>query len=176
MNFKDIKKYTSNGHYQVNSPWRHFEEFYLNEKDKYHYFNINPDYQRGHVWTSEQESKYIEHILRGGQQGKDLYFNCPGWMNNYQGPAEVVDGKQRIKAVLGFLHDTVKAFGYYCSEFESPYVGHLPSECEFIVHINDLPKRWMVLQWYLEMNAGMTIHTDEELNKVKILIEQEKNK
>jgi len=173
MNYKDIPEYTPQGYYQVNSPWIHFEEHYMNEITRGLKLNFDPDYQRDYVWTLDQKSRYIEHCLHGGRQGRDVWLNCPGWMRNYKGPFEVVDGKQRINAVLGFLHNEVPIFGNnYYKDIEGP----LPySKAEFIIHVNDLPERWMVLQWYLEMNANMTIHTDEELDKVKVLIEQEKN-
>ncbi|MCP4427239.1 MAG: hypothetical protein GY803_22350 [Chloroflexi bacterium] len=35
--------------------------------------DISPDYQRGHVWTREQQTKYVEHILRNGISGRDIY-------------------------------------------------------------------------------------------------------
>ena len=44
----------------------------------------------------------------------------------------------------------------------------------FTWHINDLEDRKAVLQWYLDLNEGGVIHTAEELNKVKKLLDEEK--
>jgi len=41
------------------------------------------------------------------------------------------------------------------------------------ININDLPTRKDVLQWYLQMNTGGTVHTEEEINRVKMLLEKE---
>ena len=40
------------------------------------------------------------------------------------------------------------------------------------IHINDLQSEKDVLQWYLEMNSGGTPHTQEELDRVKLLLQK----
>jgi hypothetical protein len=171
VKYSEIKSYTSEGNYDVNSSWEYFFEQYF-KREYGPILNDSPDYQRGHVWTENQQIKYIEHILKGGKQGKNIYLNCPGWMRDFKGPFEVVDGKQRIHAVRRFLNNEIKVFDHYYREFE----GRLPYWVDFVVHINDLKTREEVLTWYLEMNEGGTVHTQEELNTVRELIETEKRK
>lgn len=43
------------------------------------------------------------------------------------------------------------------------------------VNINDLKSKREVLQWYIEMNAGGTPHSNEEIRRVKALMEKEGN-
>jgi len=43
-------------------------------------------------------------------------------------------------------------------------------------NVNDLQTRGEVLQWYIEMNSGGVVHSDEEIKRVKKLLEQEENK
>jgi hypothetical protein len=171
MKYSDIKSYMSEGNYDVHSLWIYFFDQYYKADGRMPILNDSPDYQRGHVWTEKQQVKYIEHILRGGKSGRDIYLNCPGWMRDFEGPFEVVDGKQRIQAVRRFLNNEIKVFGHYYREFE----GKLPYWVSFVVHINDLKTREEVLTWYLEMNEGGTIHTEEELETVRSLLEEEKN-
>lgn len=133
--------------------------------------DLNPDFQRGHVWTREQQSAYVEYILRGGMSGRELYFNCVGWQGNYKGPFVIVDGKQRLEAVRKFLRNEIPICGgYYYKDIE----GKLPTTAQFIICVNSLPTRDKVLKWYLEMNSGGTPHTPEELARVKTLLEKEK--
>ena len=40
------------------------------------------------------------------------------------------------------------------------------------VNINDLKSKKEVLQWYVDMNAGGTPHTNEEINRIKKMIEE----
>ncbi len=40
------------------------------------------------------------------------------------------------------------------------------------LNVNDLKTEKEVLQWYVDMNAGGTPHTDKEIERVKRMIEQ----
>jgi len=164
--FSDIPQLTL-ARYHVNISWLYLEEW-MEET----YIDMNPDYQRSYVWNEKQKERYIEWILKGGQSGKDIYFNHPGWFRDWDGNMEIVDGKQRISAVIGFLHDTVKAYGYYRSE----YKDKLHYNNDFNVHVLDLTSREKLLQWYVDMNSGGTIHTDKDINKVKDLLNAQHSK
>jgi hypothetical protein len=131
--------------------------------------DLNPDFQRAHVCTEEQQSKYVEFILRSGQSGRDIHFNCKGWMRQFDGVLVIVDGKQRLNAVLSFLSDKIPAFGRLLSGYEDK----LPFDASFNFHINDLSTRKDILQWYLDLNEGGVVHTAEELEKVKMLLARE---
>lgn len=137
---------------------------------------MTPDFQRGHVWTEKQQWAYVEFLLRGGNSGRDLYFNCPSWHNQVPEGAYneyvCVDGLQRITANRRFINGEIKAFGSYFSE----YTDSLRLTQNTVrVHINDLKTRRDVLQWYLEMNAGGTPHTNKELQRVRALLEEVKS-
>ena len=131
--------------------------------------NMEPDFQRVHVWTPEQQTCYMEFILRGGNSSKDFYFNCPGWLSSYEGPFELVDGKQRLEACLGFMAGRVPVFGGHCI---ADFIDK-PCNVNLCFHINSLKTRREVLQWYLDLNSGGVIHTADELYKVRRLLEQE---
>ena len=170
MNYQILKTKTTPANYRVNIEWEYLEgtiESYLNKKLAP--LNIDPDFQRGHVWTEAQQIAYLEFKFSGSSGSNEIQLNCPGWMNDFRGPFELVDGKQRLNAVLKFLKNEIKIFGYLRKEIE----GRIPSYCEFVFHINNLSNRYDVLKWYIELNSGGTPHTQEELNKVKKLIEKE---
>lgn len=135
--------------------------------------NMEPDFQRIHVWTLNQQSRYMEFLLQGGNSSRDIHFNCPGWMGNDEhGPFELVDGKQRIGACLGFLKGSVSIFdGLYVGDFSDKPL-YINGTLKF--HINNLKTRKEVLQWYLDINSGGVVHTNEELAKVRKLLLKEK--
>ena len=171
MKFRDIKQ-TTQAKYHVDAPWEYFEDHYLAYRNGVHALDLDldPDYQRDYCWTEEQKRRYIEWVLKGGTSGKEIYLNHPGWMKSFKGKFEVVDGKQRISAVLDFLHDKIKVFGKYYSEFEDS----LPlSNASFSVNIADLTSRREILQWYLDMNSCGVAHTNSEIENVRKLIEEE---
>lgn len=170
--FKDIPKMTSFGSYQVDVDWVDLKSWISHLHDK-NLFDVDlmPDFQRGHVWTANQQSAYVEYKLRGGVGSNILYFNCNGWMHSFKGPFVIVDGLQRLSAVIDFLDDKVLAFGYLFSQFEDQL--HYCSGQSFKMNVNNLKTRREVLQWYLEMNSGGTPHKSEELSKVVSLLEKE---
>lgn len=165
MKFKDIPKFTRAGSWQASMGWKYLIEW-INENIRESDLQLNPDFQRGHVWTVEQQIAYIEFRLRGGTSGKTIYFNCPGWMNDFDGDFVCVDGLQRITAIQKFLNNEIKVFGCYYRDFEDK----LPSELDMIVNVNNLKTREEVLRWYIEMNSGGVQHTEDEINRVKIML------
>jgi hypothetical protein len=171
MKFRDIQQFTRTPTYIVNTSWDSLERV-IREKETNDLakLNLNPDFQRGHVWDEKHQIAYVEYKLKGGNGSNMLLFNCPGWMDDFRGPYLLVDGKQRIEAVRKFLRDELVVFNKYkISDFED-YLGMYP---DFLWCVNNLETRKQVLQWYLEINTGGVVHTEEELNKVRKLLEKE---
>jgi uncharacterized protein with ParB-like and HNH nuclease domain len=173
MKFKDIPQYTSIGNYSPNVRLSYFIEW-LDEQVTELGLQLNPDFQRGHVWTEQQQIKYIEHLLRGGTTARTLYFNHPNWMGNWKGEFVCVDGLQRITAIQRFMYNEIPAFGAYLDEYEDKDV--MLRKIDVFVNVNNLKTRKEVLQWYYEMNSGGTPHTEEELKRIKRLITLEENR
>jgi len=159
--FIDIPQITQ-ANYHVDVSWNYIEHWI-----KSHNINMNPDFQRKYVWTETQKEQYIEWILRGGKSGKELYFNHPGWFKGFKGEMVIVDGKQRIEAVLSFLNNKTKAYGYYHKHYEDKMSMLISG---FSINVADLENRKDVLQWYIDMNTGGTSHTTEEIMFVKSLL------
>lgn len=134
--------------------------------------DMDPDFQRGHVWTKEQQTAFMEFMFRGGIVNNNIYFNCPKF-NSCEWPKKnfvLVDGKQRLKAVIDFLDNKVPVFGYFCNEYED-FVNRI--EMRFRIHVAELETQKEVLEWYLSMNAGGTPHSEEELNRIRDLLKKE---
>lgn len=170
--FSDIPKFISYGHYEVDIGWRYVEDW-IQQHDDDMGVDTDPDFQRAHVWTTEQQIAYVEHCLRGGSGSRMILWNCHDW-NEHTGkhPIVLVDGKQRVEAVRAFMRDDIPAFGTLYSNFEDPFRQGTATNFRF--NVNSLRTRAEVLRWYLEINAGGVVHTDQELNRVRALLEAEK--
>lgn len=131
-------------------------------------FDLDPEFQRGHVWTEAQQISFMEWLCRGGESGRVILCNQPGWMNTFNGPFQLVDGKQRLTAALRFLDGDLPIFGHYVNEFENTG-GFDPS---FIWTVGVFKTQVEVLEWYLSFNSGGTMHTPEELSRVRGLLEK----
>lgn len=171
--FEDIPQFTRNAPYGVDIAWDYLARHYMREVIDFG-LDVNPDFQRDYVWTPEQKIRYVEFILQGGMTGKDLYLNCPGHKFGRIGPDYgvegyyvLVDGKQRLDAVLGFMNNEFPIFG---NNFRRDY-GDNPHilTARFRWNVNDLLTREEVLQWYIDLNAGGTVHRPEEIERVRIL-------
>jgi uncharacterized protein with ParB-like and HNH nuclease domain len=167
MNFKDIEKYPYIG-YQVNVNWEdlldHIARYLKNYK-----LQMCPDFQRGHVWTFQQQTSYIEYMLKCPASGANIIlFNHPHWMTSFEGDFVLVDGLQRLTAALGFMNNEIPAYGTLYKDFE----GRL-GNVEFIFQISNLKSRTDILKWYVKLNNGGTPHSTEEIERVEALIKKE---
>jgi hypothetical protein len=133
---------------------------------------LRPDFQRGYVWTQKQQICYIENMLKGYATGRDVYFNHPTWGSFEDAekyPIQCVDGQQRIGAVIEFMENRLPIFG---DHYYRDIGGVFPwgDRACFIIHVNNLKSRREVLQWYIDLNTGGTVHTDDEIERVRKLL------
>lgn len=139
--------------------------------------DLNPEFQRGHVWYHVTKVKFLEYILRGGIV-PPIRFNSPAFGGNTQEKHSdlsedvvLVDGKQRLSAILEFVDGKIAVFGNnYLKDFDNPRL--LLRRCCLTYQVNKLQTKNELIQWYLEMNEGQIAHTPEELNRVRGLLEK----
>ena len=165
--FQDIPPFVRDGSYQVDVPFDSVLETiarWQSEKgDGMSPLDIDPDFQRVHVWKPKQQTAWLEYWFRGGRSGTVIYFNHPGWMRSYKGDFVLVDGKQRLEAIRAFHADEIKVFGSFHKEYTD--------KCSFTqatlkFNVNTLKTRREVLSWYIQFNAGGTPHTRKEIDRV----------
>lgn len=170
MKFTDIPQFTRSGSWECNFPLNRMVK-QIEEWEQEEGLDMNPDFRRGHVWTEQQQIDFVEFILKGGNTGRVIYLNHPTWMGSFDTSNSdigfvCVDGLQRYTAIKRFVKNEIKVFGYFYNDFE----GSLRNDMR--INVNDLPTRKDVLKWYIEMNSGGTPHTEEEINRVKKLLEE----
>ena len=169
--FEDIPQFTRDGSWQCNYPLDYFVR-HINEEVEEQGLQLNPDFQRGHVWTEEQQIAWLEFFLKGGKTGRVIYLNKPSWHRTVSDEDYddyvCVDGLQRITAIRRFINNEIKVFGSYYNEFTDKLRWINTIE----LNVNDLKTEKEVLQWYVDMNAGGTPHTSDEIDRVKQMIKK----
>lgn len=169
--FSAIPQFTQRCSWHVDVSLSYLTRF-VEEHIKDFGLNTNPNFQREHVWTKDQQISFVEYCLRGGETAKQIYCNCPGWEFGKTKDYVLVDGKQRLTAALSFLNNEIPVFDYYFKDFQDKLRLHNPS---FSWNINNLTTRAEVLRWYLEINFTGTPHSQDEIEKIENLLEKEKS-
>ena len=73
-------------------------------------------------------------------------------------------------AILEFIDGKIPVFGgNYLNDFDDPDL--LIRKAEVNYSVNKLQTKAELYKWYLEMNEGQVAHTAEELDKVRVLLE-----
>ena len=181
MKVTDIKKFY-HAHYHAHHEWRFMEDTLSNWADRAGMegnlgLNLDPDFQRGHVWTEDKQIAYVEFCLRDGQGSRTLLFNHPNWQGSYVGELVLVDGKQRLEAVRKFMRNELPVFGgNYLNDFDDPKFLLRSGGCYFEFSVNTLKTRREVLEWYLQLNSGGVVHSKQEIDKVQNMLDNEKAK
>lgn len=134
--------------------------------------NLDPDYQRGHVWTDAQAEAFIGHLIEGGSVPPIIINSC--WQDG--GVDEVLDGKQRITAVIRWFDGEIKAeltdgrrLAFTDLDAEAQRYMSAMTGPRFDLNYVNLDRAG-VLRLYLRLNRGGTVHTDAEINRVRELL------
>lgn len=131
--------------------------------------DMDPDFQRGYVWTTQQKQKFVGAVLQNNN-GIPIF-----WYNTLSlGKAEVVDGKQRLSAILGWIdgkYDAVCPCGERFAFADQDDIGgrNLDMMTTLKMHFVQLP-RPDVLRFYLALNSGGTVHKAKDLDRVRSLL------
>jgi hypothetical protein len=173
LSFQDIPQ-LEYGSYSITVSFEYLNKQLETYKKEYS-LDLDPEFQRIYKWTELQKEKYVEFLLKGGRSARDIYFNCPHFekggnfvnIDPILNRMVIVDGKQRLSAVSKFMQNEVRAFGYFYKDFDGVIRDSIT---KLTFNINQLRTRQDILNWYLDFNSGGTIHTEEELNKVRQLI------
>lgn len=177
--FNDIPQFVQDGNYEVDvgpdSLIKTIYEMVDGKSGQGQKLQLDPDFQRGHVWNENQQIAFLEFFLRGGKTARVIYLNNPSW--NCKAKTEyddfvLVDGRQRLEAWRRFMIGEIKVFGSYRNE----YTDNLRIMKTMKININSLQTKAEVLQWYIDFNSGGVVHSDEEIARVRKLLKAEQKK
>lgn len=178
MKWRDIPKIERWGR-SFTIPWNYLER-QLTEYAEQAALDIDPDFQRGHVWSREQQIKYVEYILRDGNLNRHIIFNCSGFFDGAtESPMLLIDGKQRLQAARLFISNELPVFGGLRRQdftWEGKNISRMPPSLSFTFYVNDLQTRAEILQFYLDLNTGGVVHSDTEIDRVRQLLAIENSK
>lgn len=151
--------------------WCRLEESLKNIGKDFGGYELIPDFQRGHVWSTAQQTAFVEACIRGvvPSSGYLVQFNCPNWNlddveTDLPPGLQCVDGLQRFTAVTKFMRGELKAFGMTFEEFEGTMFS--TRRMTFRIAMLDFTKRVDLLEHYLAFNSAGIVHSTEEIERV----------
>lgn len=163
--------------WQADYQWSRLEQGLERLASQYGELELNPDFQRGHVWTPEQQVAFITSCLRGvvASNGFLIQLNCPSWSDKYDATdlppgLQCIDGLQRYTAVVEFVRGNIRPFGFSADELANTRFS--PARFYMKVAIHGFTKRADLLEHYLSINAGGTPHSADEIERVRGLLAQ----
>ena len=133
-------------------------------------FIDSPDYQRGYVWTLEDKQKLIRSIFNRADIGKFVFLEDETY-REYR--LEIVDGKQRLRAILDFYEGRFEFEGktwYQLSRRDKAAFGDIMVQSATLQR--SMVKRSDVLWLFLQLNAGGVPQTDEHIAYARKLYEE----
>ena len=136
-------------------------------------YDLNPDFQRGHVWTRPQRVAFMEAVFRGTAP-MTFRFNSPAFGSARAGDINpddfvCIDGLQRLTTLLMFGRDEFEVFGRKSSGFGRPGTGgaFMLARYHATFQVFAFTYRRDLLQFYVDLNAGGTVHTEDEILRVR---------
>jgi hypothetical protein len=127
-------------------------------------WNLEPDYQRKSCWTENQQRAFIAHVLEGNSV-PPIYAHRPP----LDAGVEIIDGQQRLRAVLAFVRGGLKVtmpYGVIVGWEDLDRADQVLAFSSICWTTLDRADR---LKWYLRLNAGVP-HPVEELDRVRGLL------
>ena len=129
----------------------------------------NPDYQRGYVWGLEDKQRLVRSIFNRTDIGKFLFVDYPYPENRL----EVVDGKQRLRAIMDFMEGR---FSYEGKVWNQLSFDDKHSFTDIMVQTCTLDSTQVtkadILWLFLSLNTGGVPQTDEHVAKARKLYEE----
>lgn len=131
----------------------------------------NPDYQREYVWTTEDKVKLIDSVFNERSIGSFLFVEYP--FAKYKGAYEVLDGKQRINALIEFYSGKFPYQGKYYHQLSRQDRGRFMG-----LHIQHAEldgvrmSRSDMLELFLDVNTAGVPQSEEHIAKVKALLNE----
>lgn len=136
-------------------------------------FDLTPDFQRSNdCWSREQQISYIENVFRGIAP-TELKFNSDNYNLNDPALPEnfvCIDGLQRITAILSFLNEEYAIFSGKITASSLKGTTFDPKLFRLQIKMYNFTERNDLLNFYIKLNSGGTVHTSEEIDRVKQMI------
>lgn len=141
----------------------------IRDWDSNHRLELQPDFQRNVVWTRAAQIMLIDTILKGIPIPKIYIKSIMKGENTYR---VVIDGQQRLTAILNFVNDKLKLKSPYVGEYSGLKFSELDAETKnavlrYKIDINEIfnPTDEEIRDLYSRVNKYTVQLNKQELRK-----------
>lgn len=132
--------------------------------------DMNPEYQRELAWEESDKVRLIDSIFNQVDIGKFVFRKLPF---KSDGPGyEVVDGKQRLNALLEFMADRFAYRGKKWSELSRFDRGYFESYSISYAELHESYTRAQVLELFVRLNTGGKPMDPHHLQRVALMAKE----
>ena len=131
-----------------------------------YYFGLdfNPAYQRDFVWELKDKVSLIDSIFNNVEIGKFVFIPLE-YGNQYQ--YEILDGKQRLRAIMDFYEDRFQYKGKYYSDIsitEQRFFKNFPVS---IAETSENMSEEQKLRYFINLNKNGKAMSEQQISKVE---------
>lgn len=126
--------------------------------------NSNPTYQRGYVWTEEDEVRLIDSVFNGSDIGKFIFLTYPWPIED----DDVLDGKQRLNTLVRFTTSQFQYNGLYWHQLSK--VDRYKFEGRLVQYVEIDAKNFTEadkLRLFLQVNAAGVPQDESHLSAIR---------
>lgn len=156
----------------LNTDFMYLLEMYENSE-----LFMDPVYQRDFVWTTEQKQLYIKNLFEDKASIRPTFVEYTETLEDgtRKRVTEVLDGKQRIKALIDFYNNEFDVDGLYYKDLH--YLDQIFFERLDVVYTRIMNREGRKdlkletkIELFLEINMLGTRMSDEDLKKAQALL------
>jgi len=132
--------------------------------------DMEPEYQRGLVWTLDDKTALLDSIFNNRDIGKFVFIHL-----GYTGDImhEMLDGKQRLSAIMDFCEDRYEYNGYTYSQLHPRDRLQIDNYRINVAVTRNLLTRKEKLEYFLTLNTRGRDQTTQHLDKVRGMLTEQ---
>ena len=130
--------------------------------------DMEPEYQRGYEWETSDKLALIDSIFNNRDIGKFVFVER-NWEHEERGKMyEILDGKQRLNAIVEFYEDRLLYKDRYFSDLT--FEDYVHFDRLFLISlatVTDVTDRSEIVRLFLHLNRGGRIMSPEHLARIE---------
>jgi len=131
----------------------------------HNHINMNPHYQRDYVWSEKDKEELITSIFNQNEIGRFIIRRKPFEIGKFR--YEIVDGKQRLNAIMDFFTGHMKWKGKFFHELHP--IDRSKFKSSFMIMVCELPETLTdeeVIEIFIRSNISGKTMSKYHLKKI----------